>query len=223
MKKVSSPRGWAAGILLTALALGALAPAADAGQGRGNGHRRYRGNEDRYVRAGYPVRRVVVQHHSDNLGPALVGFIGGLVVGSAIHSHPVYASAPPPECDYYDSYCDERFSSMSDYDYHLRNHHHPRVVLVVNINSGECVGGRRWHDGRWYEEDISGYRGSRYGNQDRRYCISRYEERDRGYSRGQCDDRDRGYYRGQYDDRGRDYNRGRDEDDNEYEDGRDDR
>ena len=209
MKKVSNPRGWAAGILLTALALGALAPAADAGQGRGNGHRRYRGYEPRTVRAGYPVRRVVIQRHSDNLGPALIGFIGGMVVGSAIHSRPVYASAAPPECDYYDSYCDERFSSMSAYDNHLRYRHHPRVVLVVNVRSGECVGGRRWHDGRWYEEDISQYRDSRYGNQD---ChISRYDERDRGYSQGRYDEGDR-YYN----------NRGREDDDYQYDD-RDDR
>jgi hypothetical protein len=216
MTKVSNPRSWAAGILLTALALGALAPAADA-KGHGNGNRRYRGYEPRVVRAGYPVRRVVIQRHSDNLGPALLGFIGGLVVGSAIHSHPVYASAPPPECDYYDSYCDERFSSMSDYDYHLRRHHHPRVVLVVNVRSGECVGGRRWHDGRWYEEDMSRYRGSRYGNDDCR--ISRYEERDRGYNRG-YDERGRGYSQGQYDEGDR-YDR--EDGDSQYDDRRDDR
>ena len=105
------------------------------------------------------------------------------------------------------------------------------MVLVVNVRSGECVGGRRWHNGRWYEEDISRYRRGRYSNQD---CyISRYEQRDRGYSRGQYDDRyrgrgqydecDRGYTRGQYEDRNRDYNRSRDEDDYQYDDGRDER
>jgi hypothetical protein len=166
--------------------VGAFAPAANADHGRGNanGHYKNRGDEGGYVRAGYPVRQVYIQRHSDSVGPALIGFIGGLIVGSAIHSHPVYASAPPPECDYYDSYCDERFSSMSAYENHLRYHHHPRVVLVVNVRSGECVGERDWRDGRWYQGDYS-----RDGN--RRY-VSRYD--DRGYGQAQVDEGNRGGY-----------------------------
>jgi len=182
MNKVSNPGRWTVGILLAVLALGSLAPAAEAGHGNGNGHSRYRGDGG-YVRAGYPVRRVVIERHSDSVGPALIGFIGGLVVGSAIHSHPVYASAPPPECDYYDSYCDERFSSLGAYENHLRYHHHPRVVLVVNISNGRCIGERSWQSGRWIDDGR--YGGGQYGDSDRGYGMGRYDDRD---GRGQYED-----------------------------------
>ena len=193
MNKVGNPRSWTAGLLLTALAIGALAPVAQADHGRGNGHYRYRRTvtyAPPFVRAGYPTRRVIVEHRSGGgAGPVLAGFIGGLVLGSAIQSHPVYAAPPPPSYYYYDPYERVRYSSLDECDRDVRWHHHPRVVQVIEIRSGECVDSYSWQNGRWCDDRDGG----------------------RGYSQGRDDDRDR-YY--QNDDRDQDQQY-RDEQDNE--------
>jgi hypothetical protein len=79
-------------VTLAILALTTFAPAAEAGhghgRGRGNGNVRYkgRGNDTRVV-----YRQRVIHRSDSGLGPAIIGFIGGVAVGSAIsNSHDRY-------------------------------------------------------------------------------------------------------------------------------------
>ena len=34
------------------------------------------------------------------------------------------------------------------------DHRHPRVVRVIEIETGRCVRDLRWYDGGWHEEDM---------------------------------------------------------------------
>ena len=104
-------------------------------------------------------------------GPDLAVFIGGLIVGNALahaaQSRQVYC--PPVEADnnyYYDPYYHERFSSLDAC-------RHTTVVLVINGNTGRCVGERYWQGGRWRD------RGDSRGYGDRDYDDRGYN--DRGY------------------------------------------
>ena len=120
------------------------------------------------VVSAYPVSRVVYTRRSSDAGPALAGFIGGLVLGSVI-SHAqeahAYAYAPPP-CDngpdyfYYDPYCRRSYASLDDYACH--RWHHPGVVQVIEIRSDRCVGERAWDGERWRDRDDR--RDDRYGD-----------------------------------------------------------
>ncbi len=160
--------------LAAALAIGTLAPAAQADHGRGWGWGR-RAHD----------RPVVIEQHSSVVGPALFGLIGGLVLGSVItHASDTYArptAVYAPRYDYYDPYCDRTFDSFRDYDRHLDSgYDHPHLLLVMDRNTGQCVDRYQERDERWYSigvdpRDRDGY----YG--------------DRGYSRY----RDEGYYRGE--------------------------
>jgi hypothetical protein len=195
MKKVGTLRIWTAGMLLSALAIGALAPMAQADHGRAYGHYKYRRTvtyAPPFVRSGYPMRRVIVEHRSGGgAGPVLAGFIGGLVLGSAIQSHPVYAAPPPPSYYYYDPYARVRYSTLDDCDRDARWHRHPRVVQVIEVRSGDCIGSYSWQGGRWCEDDRDGGRG---------YSRERDDDRDRNY---QNDDRDQDQqYRDDQDDEG---------------------
>jgi hypothetical protein len=134
-----------AALLLVALASASLAPDARADRGRGrSGHGRADGPGVVHV-----VRRgpYFVERHSN--AEAIVGFLGGLVVGSILSSAP----PPPPAYEYLDPYCRRSFITVGAYDQHLSYHRHPRSVEVIEVHSGRCVDTLEWRDGRWCSRD----------------------------------------------------------------------
>jgi hypothetical protein len=147
---------WISGLLLAAFAIGVLAPVAEAGKGS----RRYKHHSSKYYRSGYDrcsPTRVVEIHRSSSAGPAIAGFIGGLVLGTAISR----ASEPEPyyrpavrerEYDYYDPYCDDHFASLVSYRRHAY-HRHPTIVRVIEIDTGRCVHVYRYQRGGWADCD----------------------------------------------------------------------
>lgn len=133
-----------AGVLLAAaLVTALLAPAADAGR-RGP------------YRHGHGHGPVIIERHSD--AGAVVGFLGGLVLGTIISNA---QSAPPPVCEraaatdyeFYDPWCRATFASLERYELHLDRHRHPRTAEVVELRSGRRVDTVRWYDGRWVAGD----------------------------------------------------------------------
>lgn len=153
MKPRTEMLRWFAGALVAALVLTALAPAAEAGRGRGHG-RKVRAWEDyrahRYVAR--PHRTVYVERSSSNVAPVLAGLIGGFVLGTAVsHAAPVVETSG---YYYYDPYCEDRYASLDRYEAHLRYSGHPRVVRVIDVHSGACVRTCDWRDGGWgYNND----------------------------------------------------------------------
>ena len=135
-------------LLLVALASASLAPVALAD--RGHGRARYgRTDGPGFVRV---VHRgpYFVERHSD--AGAIVGFLGGLVVGSILSStQPL--PPPPPAYEYYDPYCHRRFATVEAYDEHLDYHRHPRSAEVIEVHSGRCVDTLEWRDGGWCSRD----------------------------------------------------------------------
>jgi hypothetical protein len=147
MKRSNRLARWIAGPLTAVLLVSAVAPAAHAGHDRG---RRYKHEKSRYVhrvvtRCESPGSVYVVRRSS--AGPAVAGFLGGLFLGATL------AHAAPAGYFYHDPYCDRRFASLEVYRSHLRRHHHPRIVRVIDIDSGECVRTSRYHDGHWEDWD----------------------------------------------------------------------
>ena len=147
MKPSMNQTRWMAGLLVVALLTALAAPAAQADHGRG---RRYKG-----AAPGYPTR-VVTRYHSpgsvyvvrhSGAGPAIAGFLGGLFLGATL------AHAAPDGFAYYDPYCEERFVSLEIYRAHLHHYHHPRIVRVIERDSGECVHSYRYQDGGWCDWD----------------------------------------------------------------------
>lgn len=161
-----------AGLVLVALA----APAARADSGPWmrwkQGYRDPRGYQrEHFERGGYGYR----SYGHSGAGPALVGFLGGLVIGSQLNHHVVYEHeyCPPPtrviytappqvSCDryeYYDPYSDRSFRSLDDCYQAMRDDDDdaPMVVEQIDVRSGQCVetwcwsdgGWRRGHDGNW--------------------------------------------------------------------------
>jgi hypothetical protein len=128
-----------ASLLLAVTVMAAVAPAAQADHGR---DRRYKiagpAHVTRYQRPGsvYIVRR-------SGAGPAIAGFLGGLFLGATL------AHAAPAGFTYYDPYCDERFDSLEGYRAHLYRHHHPRIVRVITLDTGDCVHTYRYQHGQW--------------------------------------------------------------------------
>jgi hypothetical protein len=135
---------WMTVVLLAAIVMTAVAPAADAGR-----RRRYKGWDSSYntrvVRYHSPGSVYVVRRSS--AGPAIAGFLGGLFLGATL------AHAAPDGFVYHDPYCDERFVTLEVYRTHLHRHHHPRVVRVLERESGECVHTWHYQDGDWRERD----------------------------------------------------------------------
>ncbi|MFN8589168.1 MAG: hypothetical protein U0704_15355 [Candidatus Eisenbacteria bacterium] len=143
-------RGIATGLLATTLVL-ALAPIAEA-----RNHRRYKGVA--YGRHDAPARVIVRERSS--AGPAIAGLIGGFILGAAVsHAQPAVVhehecAPPPPRYRYYDPYCDEYLDDLDACRIHGRDHRHPRVVRVIEIDSGRCLRDLRWYDGGWHEDDM---------------------------------------------------------------------
>jgi hypothetical protein len=142
-------------VMLAAMTLATFAPAAMADHGRG----RYKGDgpvvRSRVVvrsygpaytsRARYSPGSVYIVRRSSNAGPVIAGFLGGLFLGATL------ANAAPHGYDYYDPYCDESFGSLTAYRQHLYAHHHPRIVRVIEIGSGDCVHSYRYDRGEWQD------------------------------------------------------------------------
>lgn len=178
--------------LAAALALGTFVPAAqaDPDHGRGWGRTAVRGGP------------VVIERHSSSVGPALFGFIGGLVLGSVItQASQTYARpvATYSRYDYYDPYCDRTFDSFRDYDRHLERYDHPAVLDVMDRNSGQCVARYVERGDRWISVDPRdrgdyGYydRGDRYGDQGYYRNDDRYRPDDRYVQPSNGDDDDDG-------------------------------
>lgn len=138
---------WMTAALAVAVVLATLAPAADAGRRH---DRRYKGAGPSFV------TRVVTHRHGpgsvyvvrrSNAGPAIAGFLGGLFLGATL------AHAAPDGFFYYDPYCDDSFVSLEIYRSHLRHHHHPRIVRVIDRDSGHCVRTCYYRDGGWHDWD----------------------------------------------------------------------
>ena len=154
MKYSAHARVMMSGFLLAAFAVGALAPAAEAK------HRsqRYKSHSKRayVVRHVHhsPVHVVRVGHSSDAF-PAFAGFLGGLVLGTALShaSDPAYDYAPAVDYGYYDPYCRVRFASLEIYRTHLYHHRHPAVVRVIEVETGRCVHVCYYHHGAWRDWD----------------------------------------------------------------------
>lgn len=136
-------------LLLVALATASLAPAALAGHSHRHSRFRYGGPVFCGPRVVYVrhFRPVFIERHSD-VGPAIAGFLGGLVLGSVL-SDAQPAPPPPPVYEYYDPYCRERFASLDAYEEHLAYHGHPSVIDVLETRSGQCVDTYVWEDGGW--------------------------------------------------------------------------
>jgi hypothetical protein len=170
-------RRWMTGVLLAAIVTATVAPAAQAGHGR-------------YTRYKYAGPRVVTRYHSPGSvyvirrsgpGPVIAGFLGGLFLGATL------AHAAPAGYSYYDPYCDERFMSLEVYRTHLYRHHHPRIVRVIEVDTGDCVRSYQYQDGNWRGYDDPYNRDDRY-NQDDRYNRDDQYDRDRQDNQ---DDQDR--------------------------------
>ncbi len=132
-----------AATLLAAMAVGVLAPAAQASHRRWKGPARvirYKGPA--HVHSTYIVRR------SDS-GAAIGGFLGGLFLGA------VLANQAPRGFVYYDSYCGRSFASLDLYYSHWRHSHHPRVIRVVEAypDYGFCPPPGYADYGEEWEED----------------------------------------------------------------------
>jgi hypothetical protein len=116
------------------------------------GHRRYKG-----VSNVVPVQRVIVREHS-SAGPAVAALIGGFIIGSAFASssqpvivhEPVYYSHPVVVYRYWDPYAGVWYDSLDECQF---RYHHPRLVYVVDVNSGRHIRSLRFHAGAWHRMD----------------------------------------------------------------------
>jgi hypothetical protein len=142
-------KAWTAGLLLSVLAVTLAAPAAEAGHGRWRRYKNWDGGgySRVVVNRGCAPSRVVEVHRYSSAGPALAGFIGGLALGA------VLSRSAEPDYVYEDPYCHERFASLDIYRAHLRHYHHPRVVRVIEVSSGDCVHTYGWDRDRWVDEN----------------------------------------------------------------------
>lgn len=131
-------------LLLVAVASASLAPAALAD--RDHGWQRGRAAIVRGHRGPW-----IVERHSD--AGALVGFLGGLVVGSILSNAATPAPPPPPVYEYEDPFCHRTFDSLEAYEYHLDRHPHPREVDVIEVHSGRRVDTLEWRDDGWCSRD----------------------------------------------------------------------
>ena len=142
MKPTMKQTRWMAGLLGVALVSAMVAPAAQADHRRVRRYKGWPSYNTRVVTRYYSPGSVYVVRRS-SAGPAIAGFLGGLFLGATL------AHAAPAGYVYYDSYCDERFVSLEIYRAHLHRHHHPRVVRVVECDSGDWVNTYRYDDGDW--------------------------------------------------------------------------
>lgn len=157
MKGLLQNRRVVAMLMLGVFATALVAPVAEAGNGRGNGHgRRWKRahvvREDCGSYPAYPARRVVYERRQSNAGPILAGIVGGLVLGSVLSNSNSRASVHA-DYSYYDPYCETGYSSLDRYRSHSRGCDHPQVVRVIHVSSGDHVRDMCWRDNGWREYD----------------------------------------------------------------------
>jgi len=154
-------RRWVTGVALAALMVTTAAPAAQAksrrDERRGHSHARVVKHAPKYKvkhRRRAPARTVIVRHeHHSSDAPAIIGFIGGLVLGTVLSNAQAEAA---PAYDYYDPYCDRHFESLVVYRAHFPAYRHPRVVRVIEVRSGDCRETLRYRDGDWHAWNETG-------------------------------------------------------------------
>jgi hypothetical protein len=170
MTNASTLTRWTAAAAVAAVTLATFAPAAEAGRR----HVRYKGGPSCGSRVVVqPVHRTVVYERGSSVAPVLAGLIGGFVLGTAVsHAQP----AVEVRTTFFDPYCDVYFGSLDRYDVHLRRHHHPRTIRVIEVGSGECLHTYAWRAGEWRCDDDCGH-GRGYDRYDGRYD-DRYDDRD---------------------------------------------
>jgi len=152
---------WLAGLVLAALVATTIAPAAYAAPRYKGGQKhvrsvRYERHRPQPVVRYVPTRPHRIHQHAryhryhDGRGLAFLGgFVLGTVISNAAYANPYF---------YADPYCDVRFSSLDAYRAHLRYHHHPAVVHVIEVRSGDWVDSYRCDDGgSWRYYDTEGW------------------------------------------------------------------
>ena len=177
---------WLAAALAGVIALGAVAPAAEAGRGK---TKRYKDAscETRVVRNSHRSR-VVVREHSH--GGQLGAFVGGLILGAVVSNASASSSgrsydpspryrddyddyddscARPANYYYYDSYCDVRYDSFDACEAHYSHCRHPQVIQVIEVRSGRTLDRCYYDDDGWRDGN------GRYGA-DRRWENGRWDD-----------------------------------------------
>jgi hypothetical protein len=155
---------WVAGLLVAALAIATVAPAAEAGK-RNVRYKKARVERKapRHVQRhrvhgarGHHGPRIVEIHRGSDGLPALA-FVGGLVLGAVLSHAADEAEACErdalPAYDYYDPYCERTFPTLAVYVQHLHRHAHPRIVHVIDAHSGNWVHTYRYYRGEWIDGD----------------------------------------------------------------------
>jgi len=141
MRVFSSQKGWISSLLVAAIAVSSLAPAAEAGRRYKRHHRVYYATPvvrqvfvPQRVRYVEPVRYSSYRVVYSDAGPVFAGFLGGLFLGATL------ANVAPAGYEYYDPYCGVTFVSLRAYHAHLdRGCGHESVVYVR-----ECGGHGRY-------------------------------------------------------------------------------
>ncbi len=146
-------------LTLVAITTSVMAPAAEAGRRRGGRHKGQAECGSRNRQSDYGSgygrgrdrgrgRTVEIRRGGDT-GAVLAGIIGGIALGSALSR----ASDCEPDYAYVDPYCGERFASLDAYRANFRHHRHPRVIRVIEVDSGRCVNSYRYNQGRWCDAE----------------------------------------------------------------------
>ncbi|HTO91651.1 MAG TPA: hypothetical protein VMJ70_11030 [Candidatus Sulfotelmatobacter sp.] len=152
MKTLNEHRRVISTLMMSLVAATLLAQTASAGNAWGHSKRWKPGPPAREIGWVAPPAPVYVVHHSD-AGPIFAGLVGGLILGAALaNAHP----AVHVQYSYWDPYCQESFSSLAAYDAHLRYHHHPQFVRVIDASNGRCVRELSWSDRGWQPCEHSG-------------------------------------------------------------------
>lgn len=141
---------WTATLLIAAMSIPMLAPAAMADHGR----RRWKHEGARIVRHGsYPrAHRVVIREHG-NAGPLIAGLVGGFLIGNAVAGGASHRVERRIVYRYHDPYGDGWYDSVDSYWDRNRDCRHPRVLRVIDVRSGDCVRVIRYHRGDWRDDD----------------------------------------------------------------------
>jgi hypothetical protein len=193
--------------LMAVMAMGAIAPAAFAGQGPGDGYKYRRGEGSRQVGTYQSYGTRSIHRSGSNVAPVIAGIIGGIAIGALLtsNSHPAYAEQqyryddePQYRYDdedvyYVDPYEDRTYASLNIYVGSTENCDHPRFVRVMDRRSNRCLRTIRYSQSSWSDC------GSGYGGYTDTYFHRSGSYGHGGYVRG-------GYDRGGYDRGG--YNRG---------------